>query len=278
MLTPRSEMPAVEIGGVAYIPGGFSGPLGTARFEAYDIQQNSWQELSSMPAARHHLMASAHNGLLYVFGGSTSVGFNATSTAWRYDPRTNSWEELPPMPEERMSGAAVTLEDTIYIMGGVGGSDQMLAFDPTQLSWQSLQGPQQPREHTTAVPYAGELWAIGGRWAGVGELSSVEIFDPESGKWRRGPSLLISRGGFAAATVGDRVFVAGGEVIMTGNDSLASLEIFDPETDSWEAGPNLPFGVHGLDGVGYDGGFLIFGGSDRAAGIDNEGRVQIYAP
>ena len=65
---------------------------------------------------------------------------------------------------------------------------------------------------------------------------------------------------------------------MTGQTSLASLEIYNPETETWEAGPNLPFAVHGLDGVEADGKFLIFGGSHRAGGISNEGRVQIYAP
>ena len=275
MLTPRSEMSAVEIDGVAYVPGGFSGPLGTARFEAYDIQRDTWNELSSMPAARHHMMASAHDGLLYVFGGSSAAGFNATSTAWRYDPTTDKWEELPSMPEERMSGAAVTINDIIYIMGG---NQNMLAFDPTQFTWEELPGPEQPREHTAAVPYQGELWAIGGRWSSLGELSSVEIYNPESQTWRRGPGLDTPRGGFAAAVVGDRIFVAGGEVIVTGRASLDSLEIYDPQTETWELGPNLPFAVHGLDGVGFDEQFLIFGGSDRAAGIDNRGRVQIYAP
>ena len=274
----RSEMPAVEIGGVAYVPGGFSGPLGTARFEAYDIQMNSWQNLKSMPAARHHLMATAHNGLIYVFGGSSAAGFRATSTAWRYDPKTDQWENLPPMPVKRMSGAAVTLHDTIYIVGGVGGSQKMLVFDPTQLTWNEQPGPEQPREHTAAVPYQGEIWTIAGRWRGLGELSSVEIYNPDSQSWRSGPRLEIPRGGFAAAVVGDEIFVAGGEVIMTGQTSLASLEIYNPETETWEAGPNLPFAVHGLDGIEADGKFLIFGGSHRAGAISNEGRVQIYAP
>ena len=61
-------------------------------------------------------------------------------------------ENLPPMPVKRMSGAAVTLDDTIYIVGGVGGSQKMLVFDPTQLTWNEQPGPEQPREHTAAVP------------------------------------------------------------------------------------------------------------------------------
>ena len=56
------------------------------------------------------------------------------------------------------------------------------------------------------------------------------------------------------------------------------MEIYDPQIGSWIAGPELPFEVHGVDGVSYQGRFFLMGGSDRAAGIRNEGRVQIYAP
>ena len=278
MPSARSEMPAVEIEGVIYVPGGFSGPLGTDTLESYNIAQNEWSDRAPMPAARHHLMAAAHGGALYAFGGSAPFGFGPTSTAWKYDPQTDTWHELPEMPEERMSGAAVTLGDSIYVVGGVGGSRQMMAFEPQARIWRLLPGPEQAREHTAAVAYRGELWVIGGRWSGDGELVSVEIFDAENQSWRPGPPLQIARAGFAAGTVGDQILVAGGEVILAGREALASLEIFDPDSGEWSAGPDLPAAVHGLDAVGYQGQFYLMGGSDRAAGLDNQGRVQIHAP
>ena len=278
MPRPRSEMPAVEIDGLIYVPGGFSGPLGTDDLEAYDIALDRWTRLAPMPEGRHHLMAAAHQGTLYVFGGSVAVGWSASASAWRYDPASDAWEELTDMPEPRMAGAAVTLGETIYIVGGVGDSDQLLAYDPANEAWQTHSGPRQPREHTAAVAYQGELWVIGGRWSGAGELKSVEIFDPVEGTWRDGPALQIARGGFAAETVGDRILVAGGEVILTGREALASVEIYDPELESWIVGPELPFAVHGVDAAAYQGRVYLLGGSDRAAGIRNMGRVQSYAP
>lgn len=271
-------MPAVEIDGVIYVPGGFSGPIGTADLEAYDIAQDSWKRLAPIPEGRHHLMATALEGRLYVIGGSVSLGWSPTSTVWKYDPASDAWEQQAEMPEERMSGAAVTIGDAIYIIGGVGGSGRLLAFDPRSGTWRSFDGPRQPREHTAVVAFRGELWAIGGRWSGDGELVSVEIFDPVAQTWRDGPALQVGRGGFAAETVGDRIFVAGGEVIMAGRQALASMEIYDPQIGSWIAGPDLPFAVHGVDGASYQGRFFLMGGSDRAAGIRNAGRVQIYAP
>jgi N-acetylneuraminic acid mutarotase len=271
-------MPAVVIDGIVYVPGGFLGPLGSNALEAYDVENDRWQRLESMPQARHHLMAAAHAGKLYVFGGSAPIGFSATSSAWRYDPALDSWEKLSSMPEARMSGAAVTLGDTIYIVGGAGDSQQILAFEIPSGDWRLLPGPAQPREHTAAAAYQGELWIIGGRWSSTGELRSVEIYDPVRETWRSGADLLTARGGFAVAVLGSHIFVAGGEVILSGRETLASVEIYNPELDEWEPGPALPFAVHGVDGVAFGGQLLIMGGSDRAAGIQNEGRVQIYGP
>lgn len=278
MPTARSEMPAVEIAGRVYVPGGFSGPLGSGRLEAYQIATDTWQRLADMPQARHHLMATAHAGVLYVLGGSAPFGFSATDSAWRYDPAEDRWTELPSMPERRMSGAAVTLGEQIMVVGGVGGSQDLLVFDLSSQSWSRRSGPLQPSEHTAAVAYQAELWLIAGRWGGVGELTRVEIYDPAADQWREGPPLQVARGGFAAATDGQRIFVAGGEVIMSGNLTLASVELFDPALGTWGSGSDLLFPVHGVDAVAHAGRFLVMGGSERAGGIDNQGRVQIYAP
>lgn len=278
MPTARSEMPAVEIDGVVYAPGGFSGLLGSNRLEAYEIAEDRWHQLADMPQPRHHLMATAHQGALYVLGGSGPIGFSPTDSAWRYDPGQDRWTELPRLPEERMSGAAVSLDGAIYVVGGSGGSQDLLVYDLATQRWSRRAGPTQPSEHTAAVAYVGELWLIGGRWSGVGELTRVEIYDPVADRWRAGPPLQTARGGFAAATDGMRILVAGGEVIMNGNLTLASVELYHPESGDWMEGVDLPFPVHGVDAIEYAGRFLVMGGSDRAGGIDNHGRVQIYAP
>ncbi|HEX9680543.1 MAG TPA: kelch repeat-containing protein, partial [Anaerolineales bacterium] len=81
-------MPAVELGGRIYVPGGFGGER---VLEAYDPARDMWEELPSLPAARHHLMATAHGGQLYVFGGGAGLSFNATDDAWVFDPASRAW-------------------------------------------------------------------------------------------------------------------------------------------------------------------------------------------
>jgi hypothetical protein len=111
----RSEMPAVTIGDWIYVPGGFGDPV---RLDRYNPAMDQWQTLAQMPAGRHHLMATAYEDKLYLFGGAPAQSWEPTATVWVYDPANDSWQELPPMPESRLAGAAVTMNDRIYVVGG----------------------------------------------------------------------------------------------------------------------------------------------------------------
>jgi hypothetical protein len=72
--------------------------------------------------------------------------------------------------------------------------------------------------------------------------------------------------------------VAGGEVIINGQETLASFELLAPTSDTWQLGPDLIYPMHGVGGAEFEGRFLLLGGSRRAGAIENEGQVQIYEP
>jgi hypothetical protein len=72
--------------------------------------------------------------------------------------------------------------------------------------------------------------------------------------------------------------VAGGEVIINGQETLASLEIFRPDSQRWEFGPDLLIPMHGVGGTALADQFWLPGGSLKAGAIENEGQVQIYTP
>ena len=274
MPTARSEMRVAVVDGIFYVPGGFGG---LTSFEAYDPASDNWTTLAPMPEPAHHMMATGHGGKVFVFGGARSMAWQAVATVFVYDPATEDWAAAGPMPERRMGGEAVSLDDFIYLVGGTGGTTAMLRFEPDRGAWNLLPGPSQPREHVAAVAYEGEIWVIGGRWGGTGALATVEVFDPASGMWREGPELNEARSGFGAAVVGDRIVVAGGEILgQRPWTALASAEVYGPESGAWNLLPELPAGIHGMPVVGYDGAVYVLGGSDRAGGIDNRGRVLRY--
>ncbi len=271
MPTARSEMRVATVDGIFYVPGGFGG---LTDFEAYDPAADNWTSLAPMPEPAHHMMVTGHGGKVYVLGGARSMAWQAVATVFVYDPATSEWTAAGPMPERRMGGEAVSLGDFIYLVGGTGGTTAMLRYEPVTEAWNILPGPSQPREHVAAVAYDGEIWVVGGRWGGTGALATVEVFDPASGSWRDGPEMNEARSGFGAAVVGDRIFAAGGEILgQRPWTALASAEMYDPETGAWRLLPDLPAGIHGMPVAGYDGTVYVLGGSDRAGGIDNRGRV-----
>ena len=282
MPSARSEMPAALLVGEdstarIYVPGGFGGQ---SDFAAYDPIADEWQELAPLPDGRHHLMTVAHDGTIYAFGGGQGLSFGAMNNAWRYDPATDEWTGIAPLPEPRLAGAAVSLGDYIYLVGGTGGTDALLRYDPAANTWTALASLQESREHTAAVVLDGEIVALAGRWAGVGELNSIEIYDPASDTWRSGPPMAVARGGFGAAVAPSgedgRIVVAGGEVLTGERRALTSVEIYDPATEQWTAGPNLPVGLHGMPMIAYEDTLYVIGGSDWAGMIDNHGRVLVY--
>ena len=274
MPTARSEMRAAVVDGIFYVPGGFGG---LTDFAAYDPANDSWTVLAPMPEPAHHMMATGHDGKVFVFGGARSMAWQAEASIFVYDPTTEAWSLAGTMPERRLGGEAVSLGGFIYLVGGTGGTTALLRYDAAADSWNVLPGPSQPREHVAAVAFKGELWVIGGRWGGTGALATVEIFDPASGAWREGPEMNEARSGFGAAVVGDGIIVAGGEILGERPwTALASAEAYDPASAAWARLPDLPAGIHGMPVVGYEGAAFVLGGSDRAGGIDNRGRVLRY--
>ncbi len=90
--------------------------------------------------------------------------------------------------------------------------------------------------------------------------------------------MAVARAGHGAAVLHGRIVVAGGEVILAGNQTLDSVEVLDPATGAWAGAPALPAPVHGVPAVGVDGTIFTLGGSSRAGGIANNGQVFAYRP
>ena len=67
MPTARSEMRVAVVENIFYVPGGFGG---LTKFEAYDPANDRWTALAPLPQPAHHMMATGHNGKVFVFGGA----------------------------------------------------------------------------------------------------------------------------------------------------------------------------------------------------------------
>lgn len=264
------------------MPGGFGNGLDefSARsFEAYEPDSDTWHKLEDLPDGRHHLMAAALDGLIYIFGGSCIPAcINGSDTVWAYDPGDDSWRAVTPMPERRTAGSAVSLDGFLYVVGGTGDTGDLLRYDPAVDTWSRMAPMMERREHIAAVAANGEIYVLGGRWRE--ELNSVEIYNPELDEWRAGPPMLTPRGGHAAAFLDGKIYVLGGEVIVSSPtfELIDSVEVYDLSTSQWSSHSPLPEGLHGVPAAVYQGVLYTLGGSARAGDVANQGRVYAWKP
>ena len=125
---------------------------------------------------------------------------------------------------------AAALGGTIWIFGGLVGGDATTSvegYDPAIDTWKA--GPDLPivLHHEMAVAYNGELVVMGGwipRGPALTAVTSDRVFALRQGRWVELPQLAHARAAAAAAVVGNRIVVVGGQA----NGSLVgATEVFD---------------------------------------------------
>ena len=87
---------------------------------------------------------------------------------------------------------------------------------------------------------------MAGRASGEGNFAIAERYDPRRRRWERLPDMRKPRGGIAAAAVGRRVVVFGGE---EGAGTISEVELYNPATRRWRRLPSMRTPRHGLGGV-----------------------------
>jgi non-specific serine/threonine protein kinase len=219
--------------------------------ERYDIDDDSWRRVRSMPVALNHPAAAAYRGHLYVVGGYSAASGLAQESArlFRYRPDRDRWKELRPMPKARAALAAAVVGDRLYAVGGARGGRALRRVDIYDLTadrWRK--GPAMPTasEHLAATAAGGYVYALAGRAAGQGNFASLERYNPRTDRWARLPDMAKPRGGIAAATVGRRIVVFGGEESA---GTIREVELYDPKARRWSPLPDMRTPRHGLGGV-----------------------------
>ena len=132
------------------------------------------------------------------------------------------------------------------------------------------------REHLAAVAAEGKLYVIGGRYDQDKNLPTVEIYDPQTDTWVRGPDMLSATSGLTAAYLDGRIHVTGGEDLF-GLTVSNQHQVLDLATMTWELWPDLPGARHGLTSQAVDGKWIVIGGSP-VQNIAMSNRVDIFTP
>jgi N-acetylneuraminic acid mutarotase len=204
-------------------------PLPTAPVAAPPVVDSSprstaggWITLASSPLQRQEVVSTRIGHYVYLAGGFDNKSVVSRALE-RYDISTNSWRLLRPLPLALHHSAAVTYKGDMYVIGGY-------AADATGLS----------------------------RSDGLA-LAILLKYSPRTDTWSELPPPPIKRGAFAAGVIGDRLYVAGGFNLSSGE--LRRLEIYDFKTQRWSRGPDMPGPAREhVAGTVCDGKLYVLGG------------------
>jgi len=182
----------------------------------------SWENLSSMPTARHDFGFVECNNLLYAIGGYNANGLNTVEV---YDPATNKWTTKKPMPTARAYLAVAAVSNKIYAIGGITGGDLnnityiygTEEYDPATDTW----------TEKTPIP-----------------ISIVPF------------NYVLGNFFMTGAAVNGKIYVAAGS-----SDEDLPTYIYDPSTDTWTTGKsNSKFNLQPYYSVGSGSNLYITNG------------------
>jgi hypothetical protein len=211
------------------------------------LAEGSWTSGPPMSTPRVLPATGAINGKLYVAGGSLEFDFrSAIATLEIYDPASGEWSLGPPMPTGRTYALGAVLDDQLYVIGGWSSIGQFLTtverYDPATDSWSELAGL--PDVDTDSF----------GCGAGIIQNTiylacptfefppgfffyQSKVYDPAADEWAYLDHRSTMNRSFAAATIGDQLYMAGGR---DENASSSTLAVWAPLTANLTAAAPMP--------------------------------------
>ncbi len=224
------------------------------------------------PAFQYGFTTMNYGNKLYLFGGlnNTQLANDAARKVYMYDPIVDIWSEKTSFPEQlitdlsgkdyfRRNGGGV-IDGKAYIAFHSGPIIHIYIYDFNRDEWAIMTTTNASFKQSSsppAVAFHKKLYFIGGttyeqendRYT---TSKTVDIFNPSSNQWTKGPDLSIPRGSAEITVFKDRIYAFGGE---TGDFSSAhqssyddivktttrTVEYLDSAGDHWVKGPDLPY-------------------------------------
>lgn len=229
-----------------------------------------------------HQATLLNDGQVLITGGCAGQGCTKIhSSAELYDPTTQSFKPLSPMSTARASHTAIALNNgRVLVAGGWTGTQATNSaeiYDPATDQWEIVDTMSDDRaSHVSVLLQNSTVFIMGGGGGRLGNLSSVEIFDPSSGSFLK---VGGSKTNHYLATL-----LANGRVLMTGGQNKNgkihnTAEIYDPTTKAFKKTgvmdtPRVKHAAVLMD----DGHVLVMGDSDSRGYQGRYSGTEIFDP
>ncbi len=249
---------------------------------------------SKMPEARAgQAAATGPDGLIYVFGGTTSefmyynpaqclpqiTSVPVSAAVLTYNPLANNWTQPTSMPTPRfLLGAAAAHDGRLYTVGGAVrdiasgipiASNSVEVYDTVAKSWSFPPALPTPRFGLgVTVGKDGRIYAIGGCSAFTGYrgqapqyycssvVATVEAYQPDAGTWSTLAPLPAPTMSLEAVTGNDgRIYAIGGDL------DCSVAEVYDPVANTWSSTPGTVNACYAGAVAGQDGRLYVVGGA-----------------
>jgi Kelch motif len=181
-------------------------------------------------------------------------------------PGPGTWRLEHDSPTPAPESAAVAIGPYVYTVGGQRpdhSEPQVFRFDTRTGEYRAEPEPPVAIDHAVVAKHDGEVILASGYIDGETATNRMWAYSPKARRWRELPSMPHARGAAAGATVGDKLYVAGGVYEYGYTDRpYRLLEIYNFKTHRWTQGPKMPTARHHF-GVGVVDGKLYFAGGRR---------------
>ena len=223
-----------------YTAGGFGGDLDTTKNPTqwtsdwvmrYDTQNNTWTQITTLPALRGAGALQLVNGKLHYFGGNPPDRVSNVGDHYVYDIASDKWTTATPMPNPKDHFSTAVIGSKIYAIGGEYGHDTSHLQQPTAAvyetsndTWTTLANMPIAKSHTEAGTYVsgGTIVMAGGQVDNFQPTSNVISYDPAVDAWATLAPLPYQRQGAVIQQIGNQVFL-----------TLGGIQTNQPQSGTW---------------------------------------------
>jgi non-specific serine/threonine protein kinase len=280
MPTPRGDLGASVVGGRLVAVGGESSTGVFPIVESYDINKRQWSALPPMRTPRHGIAVATVGTSVYAVDGAQvpshgvatniaevlpfTAASSSTSAPAQAAPNPSSpWRTVHAAPTARQDVASTVDDGVVWVMGGTTGPNAATAkvegYDPAIDTWKNGPDLPLPLHGAMAVTYNGEIVVMGGWVPNGGNLTaqtSNKVFALRGDAWAELPAMTAPRAAGAAAVVGNKLVVVGGEA---DGQLLDFTDVFDGT--KWVQAPGMPTPRDHLAAIAEDRFVFAVGGS-----------------